>query len=142
MRQAIVCVLASAVLTAAVTSAHVFAPPPDGTPPRPTIQAPLSAAPAKSGFEARQAPVPLLVRERPVRGAAVVAEASVMGAAASPTVVNEEGRHFARSAVQADGYKDVRDISAAPDGTWRARAMRGRTEVVITVDREGRVSAN
>jgi hypothetical protein len=51
-----------------------------------------------------------------------------------------EGGGFAKSAIEADGYKSVKNIVAGPDGTWRARAMRGNTEVALTVDRTGRVS--
>ncbi|TAJ39805.1 MAG: hypothetical protein EPO67_00635 [Reyranella sp.] len=147
MRQAVVFVLASTVLVAAVASAHVFAPLPDGTSFR-TIATAEAAPPAatapvptKSAFETRQAPVPLLVRERASWAAPAGLEASATAAASAP-VINEEGNRFAKGAIEADGYKGVRDITPGPDGTFRARAMRGRTEVTITVDREGRVSAN
>lgn len=148
MRQAVVFVLASTVLVAAVASAHVFAPLPDGTSFRTAAAAqaapPAATSPvpaARSAFEARQAPVPLLVRgERPAWASPATLEASATATAAP--VVNEEASRFAKGAIEADGYKGVRDIAPGPDGTWRARAMRGRTEVTITVDREGRVSAN
>jgi hypothetical protein len=47
----------------------------------------------------------------------------------------------ARKAVEFDGYKAVRDLVKGPDGTWRGRAMRGRTEIAIRVDANGNVSA-
>ncbi len=154
MRQAVVFVLASTVLVAAVASAHVFAPLPDGTSFR-TIATAEAAPPAattpvpatRSAFEARQAPVPLLVRgERPAWAAPATLEASATAATTSAgapvPAANEEANRFAKGAIEADGYRGVRDIAPGPDGTWRARALRGRTEVTITVDREGRVSAN
>jgi hypothetical protein len=36
----------------------------------------------------------------------------------------------------------VKNIVAGPGGTWQARALRGKTEVVLRVDQEGRVSAD
>jgi hypothetical protein len=53
-----------------------------------------------------------------------------------------EGGGFAKSAIEADGYQSVKNVVTGPDGTWRARAMRGNTEVVLRVDRDGRVSAD
>lgn len=154
MRQAVVVVLASSALAAAVAAAHVFAPLPEGTSFRTLAVAKAEAATAvatpsvgvqpKAAVETRQAPVPLLARDRPAWAVPTKLEASpaVSAATAAAPVPNEEGSRFARGAIEADGYKGVRDISPGPDGTWRARAMRGQTEVTITVDREGRVSAN
>ncbi len=45
----------------------------------------------------------------------------------------------ARAAIEADGYKKVRVVSRAADGTWRARALRGATEVSLRVDTQGNV---
>ena len=47
----------------------------------------------------------------------------------------------ARKAIEFDGYKNVHGIVKDPDGTWHARAMRGRTEIAVTVDASGNVSA-
>ena len=152
MRQAVIFVLASSALAAAVATAHVAAPLPEGTSFR-TVVSKAEAAPVpaaapvnvqpKSTFEAKQAPVPLLARERAAwAGAPVLEAAAPNSATAAPAVANEEGNRFAKGAIEADGYKGVRDITPGPDGSFRARAMRGRTEVTITVDREGRVSAN
>ncbi|MFI5029465.1 MAG: hypothetical protein ACHQPH_02065 [Reyranellales bacterium] len=47
----------------------------------------------------------------------------------------------ARKAIEFDGYKNVHGIVKDPDGTWHARAMRGRTEIAVTVDATGNVSA-
>jgi hypothetical protein len=47
----------------------------------------------------------------------------------------------ARKAIEFDGYKNVRALEKGPDGVWRGRAMRGRTEIAIRVDANGNVSA-
>ena len=146
MKQGVVFVVASTVLLAGVASAHVFAPMPEGTPFRSSAKAAtLSSSPASSKpiVEVRQAPVPLQARERPP-----VALSPVVETAAATTVlpagapVEGEGGSFAKGAIEADGYKFIKNITPGPDGTWRARALRGKTEVVLTVDREGRVSAD
>jgi len=48
----------------------------------------------------------------------------------------------AKAAVELDGYKNVRGLEMGPDGIWRGRAMRGRTEIAIRVDATGSVSAD
>lgn len=48
----------------------------------------------------------------------------------------------AKAAVELDGYKNVRGLEKGPDGVWRGRAMRGRTEIAIRVDDSGNVSAD
>jgi len=153
MKQGVVCVVASSVLLAGMAAAHLTAPLPDGGPLQASAQAAtaseaarsplkpvLDPAAAKPLIEVRQAPVPLQMRERPpVVLPAVIETASATPPPASPPA-ETEGASFARSAIEADGYKAVKNIVPGPDGTWRARALRGRTEVVLTVDRAGRVS--
>ena len=149
MRQSVVFILASTVLLAGVASAHVFAPLPDGTSFRGSAKA-ATVQPSASGqvasakpslVETRQAPVPLLVKEKPP-----VVLPTVETASATPTPTTAatalEGGSFAKGAIEADGYKFVKNIAPGPDGTWRARALRGKTEIVVTVDKEGRVSAD
>ena len=86
---------------------------------------------------ARQAPVPMLVRSRaPFVPPAGLQEPAPETAARGPT---EAG---ARAAIEADGYKTVRAMSKTPDGTWRARALRGTTEVALRVDIQGQVIAD
>lgn len=46
----------------------------------------------------------------------------------------------ARAAIAADGYKVVRSLAKA-NGKWTARAMRGDTEVSLTVAADGSVGA-
>ena len=48
----------------------------------------------------------------------------------------------AKAAIELDGYKNVRGLEKGPDGVWRGRAMRGRTEIAIRVDASGNVSAD
>lgn len=154
MKQGIALVLASSVLLAAGVAAHIMAPLPDVAP----LQASANAATASDSassvpnpagdrpvskplVEARHAPVPLLMRERPPAVLSQTAEAAApLPAAADPSDL--EGGNFARSAIEADGYRSVKNVVAGPGGTWQARALRGKTEVVLRVDREGHVSAD
>lgn len=155
MKQGVFFVLASSVLLAAVAAAHFVAPLPDAAPFQSSAKAATASDPSFSSpkpvgdvpvskhlMEARQAPVPLQMRERPpaVLTQTVEIAAAAMPAAAAPS--NVEGGTFARSAIEADGYKAVTNIVAGPGGTWQARALRGKTEVVLRVDQEGRVSAD
>ena len=48
---------------------------------------------------------------------------------------------FAQGRIEADGYKNVQGLSKGSDGLWHGRAMRGSTEVPVTVDARGNVSA-
>lgn len=154
MKQGVVFVLASAALISAVITAHVMAPLPEGGPFQASAKTtatsetpPLASRPvldtaaAKPLIEGRQAPVPLQMRERPAAILPASAETAAATMPASSMPAEVEGGGFAKSAIEADGYKSVKNIVAGPDGTWRARALRGRTEVVLTVDQEGRVSA-
>lgn len=72
-------------------------------------------------------------------------------AAASPDVSMPEaeaparddfGERAAKAAIEADGYKRVSVLGRNIDGTWRAKAYRGTTDVRLTVDGAGRVSAD
>ena len=47
----------------------------------------------------------------------------------------------AKRAIEFDGYKNVHGVVKGSDGMWHARAMRGRTEIAVTVDAGGNVSA-
>lgn len=151
MKQRLAFVVASVVLLAGVAGAHMVAPLPDDMPFGSSAKAATasvsqaSIAPvAKSFVEVRQAPVPLQMRERPP----VISSPELETASATPVAAQTlgagegEGGGFAKSAIEADGYKAVKNITPGPDGTWRARALRGKTEVVLTVDRDGRVSAD
>ena len=43
----------------------------------------------------------------------------------------------AKAAIEADGYKRVSVIGKQGNVTWRAKAYRGQTEVLLTVDGAG-----
>jgi hypothetical protein len=116
--------------------------------PRPAILPPASTAePAsapvvmKASVEIRQAPVPLLMKprppiEQPAADAAAAAPAPEVAAKASDAA----GDGAAKAAIEADGYKGVKMLRQGPNGIRYAKAMRGTTEVALTVDAGGRVS--
>lgn len=91
-----------------------------------------------STLVARQAPVPMQVRSRAPFMPPVV---PAVGAAepAPETVSRGLTEAAVRTAIEADGYKKVRVVSRATDGTWRAQALRGATEVTLRVDSQGNV---
>jgi hypothetical protein len=59
--------------------------------------------------------------------------------AATSTTVDSAA---AKAAIEACGYSEVSMLASGTDGTWRARAYKGATEVQVTVDGAGRVSAD
>ena len=46
----------------------------------------------------------------------------------------------AKAAIEACGYSEVSVLVPGTDGTWRAKAYRGATEVQVTVDGTGKVT--
>jgi hypothetical protein len=48
----------------------------------------------------------------------------------------------AKAAIEQDGYRNVRALVRIADGIWRGRAMRGSTEITVSVDASGSVSAD
>jgi hypothetical protein len=46
----------------------------------------------------------------------------------------------AKASIQTDGYRNVRGLVRASDGSWHGRAMRGSTEIAVSVDPTGNVS--
>jgi hypothetical protein len=46
----------------------------------------------------------------------------------------------AKAAAELDGYTRVSIVGKASSGAWRAKAYRGSTEILLTVDGTGRVS--
>jgi hypothetical protein len=156
--------LAAAISIAGAASASIFTTPSEAGPQhvlvRNTASLPASATLSeshtssaaksvpvvlqRSSFESRQAPVPLQMKSRqPARLSTIGAtEAYAMGEAgtvASSVSTNQFGENAARAAIEADGYKSVRVVSKS-DGVWSARALRGTTEVPLTVDANGRVT--
>jgi len=47
-----------------------------------------------------------------------------------------------KAAIEACGYSEVSMLAPGTDGTWRAKAYQGATEVRLTVDGTGKVSAD
>ena len=47
----------------------------------------------------------------------------------------------AKTMIAGDGYKGISALARGQDGKWRGRAMRGATEVAVSVDKSGNVSA-
>lgn len=137
---------------AGVASAEMLRPPaaPAATPPV-TTSAPATAkaelapptrpeaAPARIAqtMLARQAPVPMVLLNRPPALVAVSAGADVV--TAEPTV-RQLSEANARAAIEADGYKRPRLVNKGANGTWHARALRGTTEVSLRVDPQGNVT--
>ena len=91
----------------------------------------IAAAP-----QARQAPVPLVRAPNPP----YVPPKELQEATETPPQ-NEFDKKAAKAAIEADGYRGVTVLSKAANGGWRARALRGATEVQLTVDSSGRVSS-
>jgi hypothetical protein len=89
-------------------------------------------------LEARRPPIPLM---RNVRALPRIAAAPDV-AMADADVQAPDNRDIgtAKAAIEADGYKRVSVIGKQGNGTWRAKAYRGQTEVLLTVDGAGRVS--
>ena len=127
-------------------------------PAAPTAAAMTAAPTAKpSGMLApARAPVPLVPRthdtyyapKQPDAAVQTVSATTAPGGAgtdgALPPPSDETkagGDSEAKAAIELDGYKNVRALVKGPDGLWRGRAMRGRTEITVRVDATGNVSA-
>jgi hypothetical protein len=97
-----------------------------------------AAADRGIALEARQAPVPVV---RSLRALPVVASLpDVPAPDPEAQVQGDLDKKAAQAAIEADGYKRVRVLAKAADGSWRAKAHRGSTEVQLTVDGTGRVT--
>lgn len=115
------------------------------TPPAPAGVTKISTAPQP---ELLRPPVPYLHAARPavpVKEDKVAdkndknADTAAAPAAPVPAAEDREGARLAKSAIERDGYRAVKVVSKSADGAWRGRAMRGATEVGVTVDAEGNV---
>jgi hypothetical protein len=117
---------------------------------QPGAALPVAPAPEpvvkKASFEVRQAPVPLLMKPRPP-----IEQKTVDAPAAAPEVspktgdvagesAVKAGESAAKAAIEADGYKGVKVLRQGANGLWYAKAMRGSTEVPLTVNAAGHVS--
>lgn len=113
-------------------------PAPQATTPDTAVAAPVITA--SRLLEAHQPPVPLV---RSVRNLPVKAAAPEIAMAESEAKAQDNlDERAAKAAIEADGYKRVSVLGKSADGTWRAKAYRGATDVRLTVDAAGRVSAD
>ena len=122
------------VAIAGVASAAILPNRPAASPPaQPAAEAPakLQSVPSATTIETRRAPVPLKVASRPTYTPPAPREDKPETTTAAKTP--DPGEGSAKAAIEADGYKGVRIVGRADNGAWRARAMRGRTEIGVTV---------
>jgi hypothetical protein len=109
---------------------------------RPAI--PSDAIVSRNVLEARRAPVPLVRTVRPLLAPPTSPDVPMSEAeqkAQDEQKAQEDlDRKAAKAAVEADGYKRATVVGKGSNGTWRAKAYRGTTEVQLTVDGTGRVS--
>jgi hypothetical protein len=114
------------------------APAPQATTPDTAVAAPTIAA--SRFLEAHQPPVPLVRTVRALPAKATPPEVAMPDPEAKAQDNLDE--RAAKAAIEADGYKRVSVLGKSADGTWRAKAYRGATDVRLTVDAAGRVSAD
>ncbi len=123
--------------------------------PKAAIDQPM---PRKATFEVRQAPVPIRWATKheavPVPDEAGPSIADIIKAATNQGNQGNQstqsalltdagtGASAAKAAIEADGYKGVRNLVQTADGKWTGRAMRGATEISVTVTSDGSVSAD
>jgi hypothetical protein len=120
------------------------------TPPAPAASAKHVPTVQKASVDAKQAPVPLLVKPRPpvnlpaVEEKAVDAKVGDANATAGDQAAagDTAGESAAKAAVEADGYKGVKILRKGVNGVWHASGLRGSTTVMLTVDASGSVSAD
>ena len=148
------------VFAGTAAGAHMIAPAPGATvssmtgsnaKDKATAQ-PVAAVPAPvvSTIAMRRPPVPLLLtkRPRPIATAGTLETASRNTAPPTEDAISPDPKDataqagFAKTAIERDGYKGVKGLAKGDDGVWRGRALRGSTEVAISVDPSGNVSAD
>ena len=136
-------------LIALAALAWVFVNPPAAEPlrrsvaSRATTSDPVTVSHATSDsnlLEARRPPIPLMRNVRALPRTAATPDVAVADADAQPPAPDNRDIGTAKAAIEADGYKRVSVIGKQGNGTWRAKAYRGQTEVQLTVDGAGRVS--
>jgi hypothetical protein len=113
--------------------------------PQPAAALPAAPAPEpvvkKASVDVRQAPVPLLMKARPpIEQKTIDADAVAPAPEVAAKTPDATGDSAAKAAIEADGYKGVKQLRQGGNGIWFAKAMRGTTEVSLTVDASGRVS--
>ena len=130
-----------------LASAYFIDPAPAATAvlaaPRQVPSLPMAASPSKpaSTIKTLKAPVPLLVgRHDQYFDVNSVPDAMPVQGPAIATARADDV--FAKTAIEQDGYRGVKNLVKAPDGSWRGRALRGSTEVAVRVDASGSVAAD
>ena len=95
-------------------------------------------------LKVRRAPVPLVRTVRPStvtpNDVNALTPSAEQKAEDERKVQDDLDKKAARAAVEADGYKRATLVGKSSNGSWRAKAYRGTTEVWLTVDGTGRVS--
>jgi hypothetical protein len=99
-----------------------------------------SSATADRGVvpEASQAPVPVVRTLRALPAPASLPDVPEPDPEAQAQ--DNLDKRAAKAAIEADGYKRVNVLGKGAEGSWRATAYRGSTEVQLTVDGTGRVT--
>jgi hypothetical protein len=138
--------LLGTIVVAALIGMFLVAP---GSQPASPAVAPRATAPepavvsrsivASNDLQAHQPPIPLM---RGVRPPVTAGSPDLPLTKAEVPSLDDRDRGAAKAAIEADGYKGVSVLDKGTNGTWRAKAYRGTTEIKVTVDSAGRVSAD
>lgn len=130
-----------------LAAGYLFAPAPGASTPliaqQETKVAPVPSTPAPTLVMSRP-PVPLVPKPHTTYFQQPSADPAPATPApdASPQAAATPGDNAdAKRAIELDGYKKVRALVKGSDGNWHARALRGSTEIAVTVDASGNVSA-
>ena len=83
--------------------------------------------------------MPLLMKPRPTIEQPIF-DADAVGPEVPAKIGGGSGESAVKAAIEADGYKRAKVVRQGDNGIWYAKAMRGTTEVSLTVDAGGRVS--
>jgi hypothetical protein len=141
--------LLSATVLAGLVGTAAWAPVPEPAPrsvasrPAPSVSADVAAGSpivaVSNTLPSQHPPIPIVRGPRAVPAVAASPEARASQAESLPQTRSD--RSSAQAAIEADGYSRVTVLGRSADGTWRAKAYRGTTEVQVTVDGAGRVSS-
>lgn len=108
-----------------------------------TTSDPLTASHATADsnlLDAHRPPIPLTRNVRALPKTVATPDVAMADAEVQAPAPDNLEMGTAKAAIEADGYKRVSVIGKQGNGTWRAKAYRGQTEVQLTVDGAGRVS--
>ena len=133
--------------TASVASAHVFIPPHAAEQSRQPVMAISTHVPAPPirrllSWDATRPPVPVVFAHRRAFVPAIEALPTVSPSVAVAAPPVRMSAAAAKAAIEADGYKGIRALARGSDGVWKASALRGQIEVLLSVSPAGNVSAN